>query len=242
MAATDEKLRGTLIEASRDAWKNRLIDLSRRNNLLFYRPLVNGTLELQISPSFTQFAMEGGSTALTDLLPGQELKASNLRAIARKGLENLEEKGLSPLYLELGKCSWTAEDGGRDPIAPIFLLPISLKFKGHDVQSSEVEITGEPEVNPVLIHVLDEEWNVAVKGDDLLQAFHPEPEEDTEGDVPGQADTSQPANGLEPVLGLLKARCGKIPGFSGEPFAVIGNFAFQKLARSRIWRIARRSS
>ena len=52
--------RGTLIEASRDAWKNRLIDLSRRNNLLFYRPLVNGTLEFPISPSLTQFIAEGG--------------------------------------------------------------------------------------------------------------------------------------------------------------------------------------
>jgi hypothetical protein len=230
MAATDEKLRGTLIEASRDAWKNRLIDLSRRNNLLFYCPLVNGTLELPISPSLTQFVLDGGSIALTDLLPGQELKASNIRAIARKGLENLEEKGLSTLYLALGKCSWTAEDGGRDPLAPIFLLPISLKVKGHDIQSTEVEVAGEPEVNPVLIHVLDEEWNVGVKGDDLLQAFHPEPEDDTEGGIPNQADTPQPANGLEPVLELLKARCGKIPGFSAEPFAVIGNFAFQKLA------------
>lgn len=198
MAATDEKLRGTLIEASRDAWKNHLIDLSRRNNLLFYRPLVNGTLELPMRPTLSQFVQEGGSIALTDLFPGQELKAANIRTIARKGLENLEEKGLSTLYLALGKCSWAAEDGGRDPFAPVFLLPISLKLKGHDIQSTEVEIAGDPEANPVLIHVLDEEWKVSVTADDLLRAFRPESEE--------------------------------VPGFSTETFAVIGNFAFQKLA------------
>ncbi len=230
MAATDEKLRGTLIEASRDAWKNHLIDLSRRNNLLFYRPLVNGTLELPMRPTLSQFAQEGGSIALTDLFPGQELKAANIRTIARKGLENLEEKGLSTLYLALGKCSWTAEDGGRDPFAPVFLLPISLKLKGHDIQSTEVEIAGDPEANPVLIHVLDEEWKVSVTADDLLQAFRPESEEDASTMASGQAASPNPATGLEPVIELLKARCGKVPGFSTETFAVIGNFAFQKLA------------
>jgi Protein of unknown function (DUF4011) len=195
--------RGTLIKASRDAWKNRLIDLSRRNNLLFYRPLVDGTLELPISPMLTQFVLEGGPIALTDLLPGQELKAANIRRIARKGLENLEERGLSTLYLALGRCSWTAEDGGREPFAPVFLLPISLKSKGHDIQSTEVEIAGDPEVNPVLIHVLDEERNVAVTADDLLQVFRPEPEDG--GTVPagGQAVSRQPTNGLETVLGNL---------------------------------------
>lgn len=230
MAATDEKLRGTLIEASRDAWKNRLIDLSRRNNLLYYRALVNGTLELPFSPALTQFVLEGGSIGLTDLLPGQDLKASNIRTIARKGLENLEEKGLSTLYLALGKCSWTAEDGGRDPFAPVFLLPISLKLKGHDIQSTEVEIAGDPEANPVLIHVLDEEWKVSIAADDLLQAFRPEAKDDATTAPGAQAVSPSPSTGLEPVIELLKARCGKVPDFSAEPFAVIGNFAFQKLA------------
>lgn len=230
MAATDEKLRGTLIEASRDAWKNRLIDLSRRNNLLYYRALVNGTLELPFSPALSQFLLEGGSIALADLLPGQDVKAGNIRAIARKGLENLEEKGLSTLYLALGKCSWTAEDGGRDPFSPVFLLPISLKLKGHDIQSTEVEIAGDPEANPVLIHVLDEEWKVSITAEDLLQAFRPESEDDATTEASGEAAPPNPANGLEPVIELLKRRCGKVSGFSAEPFAVIGNFAFQKLA------------
>jgi very-short-patch-repair endonuclease len=230
IAATDTKLRGSLVEASRDAWKNRLIDLSRRNNLLFYRPLVNGTLELPTSPTLTQFIREGGSTGLTDLLPGQELKAANIRAIARKGLENLEEKGLSTLYLTLGQCSWLAEDGGRNPFAPLFLLPITLKLKGHDIQSAEVEITGDPEVNPVLIHVLNEELNVDIKAEDLLREFSPESADDVPVAESGLNESARPESPLETVLGLLRARCRKVPEFSAEPFAVIGNFAFQKLA------------
>jgi hypothetical protein len=55
--------------------------------------------------------------AVAELMPGQQFAAANIRAIARKGLENLEEKGLSTLYLAVGRCSWTAEDGGRDSFA-----------------------------------------------------------------------------------------------------------------------------
>jgi hypothetical protein len=59
MLSSDTKLRETLVTTSRDAWKNRLIDLSRRNNLLFYRPLVNGALELPIGQELIGFLSSG---------------------------------------------------------------------------------------------------------------------------------------------------------------------------------------
>jgi hypothetical protein len=230
ISATVTKLRSTLIEASRDAWKSRLIDLSRRNNLLFYRPLVTGTLELPFNPTLSQFVLKGGSVALSELLPGQDLNAPNIRTIARKGLENLEEKGLSTLYLAIGRCSWTADDGGRDAFAPIFLFPINLKFKGHDFRSTEVEMKASCEANPVLLHVLHDEWNVDLKAEELLREYCPESiDDDSEAD--GARDAfPQDGNGFETVIELLKARCRKVPGFSAEPFSVIGNFSFQKLA------------
>jgi len=225
---SESPLRQSLIEASRDAWKNRLIDLSRRNNLLFYRPLVNGSLELPISSAMMQFIFEGGSLAVSELLPNQEFKPSNIRAIARKGLENLEEKGLSTLYLALGRCSWTADDGGRDPFAPLVLLPIKLKLKGQDIQSAEVEISGKPEINPVLIHILNEELNVNVSDGELLQGFCAEL--DDESPDLGAQDSGRSEVNLNAVLDLLVSRSKKVPGFTAEPFAVIGNFSFQKLA------------
>ena len=88
-------VRETLITASRDAWKKRLIDLSRRNNLLYYRPLVNGTVELPFSPDLAEFLVSGRSRILSELSGDKELSAANVRTIVRKGLENLEEKGLS---------------------------------------------------------------------------------------------------------------------------------------------------
>jgi hypothetical protein len=40
----DSLVRERLIDTARDGWTNRLIDLSRRNNLLFYKPLASATL------------------------------------------------------------------------------------------------------------------------------------------------------------------------------------------------------
>jgi hypothetical protein len=217
-------VRETLITASRDAWKKRLIDLSRRNNLLYYRPLVNGTLELPVSPDLLEFLASGKSRTLSELSYGKELSAANVRTIVRKGLENQEEKGLSTLFLALGRCSWTAEDGGRDAFAPILLFPVTLKLKGHDIDATEIEVAGAPEVNPVLLHVLREELNVNIDAEEVLDAFHPELNRlDGEGSEEFHTDT-------QAILTLMDERARKVPGFSVQPFAVVGNFSFQKLA------------
>ena len=161
-------LRERLIDAARDGWMNRLIDLSRRNNLLFYKPVSSSTLELPVSPRMLRFLSDGETLPISDLLTSDQEKISSVRAISRKGLENLEEKGLSTLYLALGRCTWTADDGGRDPIAPILLAPIELKLKGTDLAATEVRLVGEMEVNPVLLHIFNRELNLPVTAETVL--------------------------------------------------------------------------
>ncbi len=96
-------MRAKLVDAARDGWMNRLIDLSRRNNLLFYKPTTSTTLELPVTPAMMSFLSDGESLPIGDLLAINQDKISSVRAIARKGLENLEEKGLLTLYLALGE-------------------------------------------------------------------------------------------------------------------------------------------
>jgi Protein of unknown function (DUF4011) len=129
----ESQLRTGLVDAAREGWTNRLIDLSRRNNLLYYKPTASTTLELPVTQETMSFLSDGGPMPISDLLDIGQEKLPSVRAIARKGLENLEEKGLSTLYLALGRCTWTATDGGRDPISPIFLVPVDLKLKGQDL-------------------------------------------------------------------------------------------------------------
>jgi very-short-patch-repair endonuclease len=221
-------LRENLVDAARVGWTNRLIDLSRRNNLLYYRPLVSGTLEVPVSSELMEFLRVGKSVPVIDFFLSEPANINCLRAISRKGLENLEEKGLSTLYLALGKCTWTSDDGGRDPVAPALLIPISLKLKGQDIRATEIEIGGEPEVNPVLLHILNKELNVSISADELRGRFSPFLDSEFQGIAEDQA-----AADLDAVLDELNAVAGKVPGFKAEQFAVVGNFSFQKLAMVR---------
>lgn len=93
--APGEVLRNSLIEAATNGWKDRLIDLSRRNNLLFYKLVIRGTLELPVSAQLLSLINDRETVPISDLLAAGQDKITAIRDIARKGLENLEEKGLS---------------------------------------------------------------------------------------------------------------------------------------------------
>jgi hypothetical protein len=219
-------LRASLVDAAREGWTNRLIDLSRRNNLLYYKPTASTTLEFPVTQELMSFLSDSRPRPISDILGIGHEKLSSVRAIARKGLENLEEKGLSTLYLALGQCTWTATDGGRDPISPIFLIPTDLKLKGQDLEATEMQVSGEFEVNPVLLHIFNRELNLPLSAETLLDLFTSYQAEEDEGET---LKTLL----LKPVLDFLNGMASKLPGFKAEPFAVLGNFSFQKLAMVR---------
>ena len=217
----DSLVRERLIDTARDGWMNRLIDLSRRNNLLFYKPVASGTLELPFSQRMQDFLSDGQTATISDLVASDQDKISANREISRKGLENFEEKGLLTLYLALGRCTWTADDGGRDPVAPVLLVPIGLKFKGQDLQATEVALAGQVEVNPVLLHIFNRELNLPITAETLLSLYsHDDDAETTEVNV-------------RAVLDYLNTLARTLPGFKAEVFAALGNFSFQKLAMVR---------
>ena len=79
-------MRDQLIDVAREGWKNRLIDLSRRNNLLFYKPLVSGTLELPVSSRMMEFVTDGETLPISDLLKSDEIKLSSVRFDLPQGI------------------------------------------------------------------------------------------------------------------------------------------------------------
>jgi hypothetical protein len=169
------------------------------------------------------------------LLPSDQDRISSVRAISRKGLENLEEKGLSTLYLALGRCTWTADDGGRDPFAPILLAPIGLKLKGTDLGATEVNLVGEIEVNPILIHVLNKELNIPVAAETVLSIYSIARDGDGVAD---DTDTATPATvNLQAVLEWFNTHASKVPGFKADSFAVLGNFHFRNWPWCGTWKI-----
>jgi hypothetical protein len=90
--APDSVVRERLIDTARDGWMNRLIDLSRRNNLPFYKPVASGTLELPFGQRMQEFLNNGQTATVGDLIASNEDKISAIRAISRKGLRTLRRR------------------------------------------------------------------------------------------------------------------------------------------------------
>ena len=100
------------VEKARQAWIKKLIDLSRRNNLLYYRSLKFGTLNLSLNDNERWTALLRGDSvsgkSLVKNLSDEELGSKAL-SIWRRAQENQEEKGLATMFVALGMASWKAD-------------------------------------------------------------------------------------------------------------------------------------
>jgi very-short-patch-repair endonuclease len=217
--------RTKLVEAARAGWVDRLIDTSRRNNLLFFRSTAGGSIEIPDGNASLVKLLGGESVHATSLLPDSLDRPGRILNIARKSQENLEEKGLQTLYLGLGFATWKAEDSGRDYRAPVFLLPLEFRRKGSEFNSVDVSIAGEPQVNPILLHILHQRFGAEIGAEDLIPY------------VPDTSDSSDDGAANNAVLGLYRAKLiflasqiEEAPEFATDCSAVIGNFAFAKMA------------
>jgi hypothetical protein len=79
-----------LVDAARTAWIGRLIDLSHRNNLLFYRSIPTSSIDLTTqNPSLLEL-LAGRSVTAETLMPDPNARSGRILAIARKAQENSE--------------------------------------------------------------------------------------------------------------------------------------------------------
>src|SRR5262245_36897738 len=122
--------RRAVVDRAREAWTKRLIDLSRRNNLLFFRPLKRGTLDLTSAPAEgLRMLLTGEPVPIDQLRPDDDaLDMAVVRGveIERRALANPEERNLETLFFGFGLATWKSDDGGRPPDAPVLLLPAKV--------------------------------------------------------------------------------------------------------------------
>ena len=211
--------RRQVVEQARQVWIRKLIDLSRRNNLLYYRPLKTGTLDLSSAPAGRLRALlVGESVPAGKLLPdlGDDAINNSLRDISRRALENLEEKGLSTLFLTFGMATWPEMDGGRPAEAPVLLLPVGLA-KREGSNSYHLASTGVFQLNLALLHVLQDQFKLTLQPEELFQDFAGDMDEDTVFDVKGLCEE-------------IQRRMAETNGFQIAFKTILGNFAFQKMA------------
>ncbi len=213
-AVTDA--RREAVDRVRQIWIRKLIDLSRRNNLLYYRPLKTGTLDLSSADPTLMAALLSGEEAVSvsKLVANiQDESVTNLvREIARRAQVNAEEKGLQTLFVALGMATWPADDGGRPAESPILLFPVALESKGS--HSFSIRRAGDLQLNLVLLQVLETQFGVSLSSEDLISLLS------------GDEEAFDP----DPIYRELRTRSRDVAGFEVKTSAILGNFAFQKMA------------
>jgi very-short-patch-repair endonuclease/DNA polymerase III delta prime subunit len=217
------KRRVELVQRAVKEWRDALMDLGARNNLLRYRDLRAGTLELTHAAASPMRALLQGKKIKTSLLfPDVDERVRNLRrlrTIANKAKENLEERGLETLSIACGLATWNNEAvAAWEPSAPVLLRQAELRPLGAAQDDFELVLVDEMEVNPTLLHFLKVHFDCSFDQEKLLDRLEGEIDEVWE---------------LNEAYHWMTEQALRVPNFTIAPRVVLANFAYAKLPMVR---------
>lgn len=224
----DERFRA-LIEGRVGQWKEQLMDLSRRNNLLFFRETKTQHLDLSKADQNELNKLLNGESVSVDKLftfVGEPATVADeakrrLKSVFAKATENYEERSLDTLSVGVGECSWDYEGTkvagtassaleSKVPRAPLLLVPAEVK-RGQRKGDFNLSIDpNEAEINPVLQYVL--------KKDHGIDLALPE-----SGEEQPELNLSEKIKHLTPLM-------ESAPKGSVKSGAQLSNFSYAKLA------------
>lgn len=216
LSSSQDADRRQCVDAARERWRQNLIDLTRNNPLLYYRPLKASTLEFESVDKATMRALlSGQSVSLRDLFPlnlhQKVLHKAN--EISKRAKANQEEKGIETLFLGIGLMTWTPATAGRPPAAPIILQSVQIAMTPRK-DDGRLQCVGNPRINDVLLYALAQEHGrtaaMALQGD-------------------GDEEVESIFGYLKTVMLRLAPMTRGIPGLRTGLHIVLRNFAFQKL-------------
>jgi len=172
-----------------DDWKMKLIDLSRRNRLVYFRPTRSSNLEFSrpgMDAVFERLVVKDRHWEIwqppsedqpnsgrkkkpkrTQVVPVETEPAQLeriLRNLARRSASEYRERGTRILYVTFGMLDW-AEAGSRQPVrSPIVLTPVEITRKSsRDLYRIEVPaVEDEAILNPALRLMLENDHKVSL--------------------------------------------------------------------------------
>ena len=217
------KRRVELVQRAVKEWTAALIDLGGRNNLLRYRDLKAGTLDLtSAAPTALAALLQGKAIKTSTLFTDPDERARNarrLRTISNKARENFEERGLDTLALGCGLASWNNEAvSAWEPSAPVLLRQAKLRPLGAAQDDFELVLVDEMEVNPTLLHFLKVNFDCVFEQEKLLDRL--------------QGAIDEPWE-LQAAYDWLVEHALRVPDLRVEPRLVLANFAYAKLPMVR---------
>ena len=186
------------VDKKLDAWKNKLLDLGKRNRLLNYHDTKRANLQIQkpefselwgsfvlnenplVFPYYDDFGSLFEDSDAVDIqnnhavLTNQSIKdqQKTLRNLRNKAKTVMEEQGVNVLYLAFGFLKWTEAEHSHFPLcSPIILVPVSLSWES--ITSPFVLSLHEDEivVNPTLTYKLENDYGITLPAFDIEQSL-----------------------------------------------------------------------
>ncbi|WIY04261.1 AAA domain-containing protein [Amycolatopsis mongoliensis] len=207
-------------------WRRNLIDLSFRNTLLYFKNTKQGCLDLTAAePAALGELVAGGKVRLSKLVPEPDKlrdACGRAKSLGKRIQLFEEEQGVDVGHVAFGLVrTVSGQRRGAVPVpplrAPLLLRPVVVKARTTSESDYTLELTDEPELNPVLLHALNEQHGVDSEGlaDRLAQV------------IDGTSDhTTQ--------MERAHARLAEVAAVHGielqlEQAVVVGTFNYEKL-------------
>nr|WP_281361551.1 DUF5797 family protein [Natronomonas gomsonensis] len=186
---------GDELDSKIDEWKSQLLDLTRRNKLVSFKPTKTKSLPFEETDPTTIAAElddddgelylrkqptddtedEQPDLASNELLPTRSPTeaANSLSQIERRNKQYLRERGVDSLYLSLGMLRWFSVDHTDDANrSPLFLAPVELEEKTiQDGEKHDYVLKPKAEglrLNPALRKKLAAERDISLPADTAL--------------------------------------------------------------------------
>ena len=212
--------RAEAIEKAVKVWTGQLVDLTARNNLLYFRDLKVGTLDLGPAPTRPPLRrprrQDASSQAALSDDDAHADAVRRARAVHNRAQEHFEERGLETLFLAVGMATWTKPARLGDAAgAPCSCVP-PARGRGAAQEEFELSITGDLEVNPTLLQMLQSDFDVACDPDELLSR------------AASRAPSTRPEE-LDVTYQWLSERCASCRASRSRTVFVLGTFTYAKL-------------
>lgn len=170
------------IDVKYEVWKNKLLDLGKRNRLLNYKDTLRSSVKItypECSSLYDMFVKNeeilifpiesDDENVEADISSNIETNKNTadlqkaLRNLRNKSRTSMEEQGVNVLYLSFGFLKWT-EDGNSNNVfsSPLILVPVTLTIESisspYCLHLHEDEIV----LNPTLVYKLENDFGISL--------------------------------------------------------------------------------
>ncbi|KAF0196951.1 MAG: superfamily I DNA/RNA helicase [Bacillota bacterium] len=174
-----------------EGWKHRLLDLGKRNRMLYYKPTKRSSLQLLepdaykifdrlvveertleiVNSTLTQVELfpEESSSKLALLKQGQVQPSQEgaelgktLYQLRLRARTSIQERGVNVLYLSFGMLEWRESDQGEIVRSPLLLVPVELQHSSILDPHHISLYENEVTLNPTLLHKLANDFGVTL--------------------------------------------------------------------------------